>query len=150
MDFLNVWCYVPPFLSDLVILVFYLHLLVSFDRGLYLVDFLKETSLCLIVSLYWSLCFFFIDFSPKLDFPPLVWLFFHAVYSYSVHLFIFFSRFFRCAVNSLVWEFSNFFMHAFSGKTFPLNSNFIVSSQFGYIVYSFSLNFRNYLTSCFQ
>ncbi|KAL6085695.1 hypothetical protein STEG23_017952 [Scotinomys teguina] len=43
-------------------------------------------------------------------------------------------RAFRRAVNSLMWEFSNFFMWAFSAMNFPLSTAFIVSHKFWYMV----------------
>ena len=48
-----------------------------------------------------------------------------------------------------MWDFSSFFMEAFSAMNLPLNTAFIVSHKFGSVVWSFSLNFRKSLISTF-
>lgn len=56
---------------------------------------------------------------------------------------------FRCAVNMLVWEHSDFFRKALSVINFSLSTAFVVSHKFGYIVPTFSLNYRKPLISLF-
>ena len=59
------------------------------------------------------------------------------------------SKVFKCSVNSLVSDFSSFARWVFSGMNLHLNTAFIVSYKFGYVVWSFSLNFRKSFISPF-
>jgi hypothetical protein len=76
MDFLAVWFYVPFFTSNLdfsfcllVNLDFSFCLLVNLDEDFsILLIFLKEPTLCFIVSLYWFACLYFIDFNLEFDY----------------------------------------------------------------------------------
>jgi hypothetical protein len=52
------------------------------------------------------------------------------------------SRAFRCAVNLLEYGLSSFFLEALRTMSFPLSTAFIVSHMFGYVVASFSLNYK--------
>ena len=64
------------------------------------------------------------------------------IYSTWVCLLFFSSRVFRCAVKSLVQEFSNSFMQVLSAMHFSLSTAYIVYHKIGYAVHLFSLNSR--------
>jgi hypothetical protein len=127
----------------LLIWIFSLYLLVSLSKSLsMLFFFLKESTLYLFDSLYYSLCFYFIYFIPRL------------IASWYLLLFCIFasfcSRAFPCDVKSQPWDHTNFFVIGLSAMNFPLSTAFIVSYKFGYVVHSFSLNSRrSFISSIF-
>ena len=55
------------------------------------------------------------------------------------------SRAFSYAVKLLLYPLSSFFLEAFKAVSSPLNTAFIVSHKFGYVVASFSLNAKKSL-----
>ena len=105
----------------------------------YFVDLFKGPTLCLIDSLY---CF--------LWFLLLLLLISVLNLIISCHLVLlgkfvsFCSKVFKCSVNSLVRDFFQLLMWAFIAINFLLNTAFIVSHKFGYVLWSFSLNFRKF------
>jgi len=59
------------------------------------------------------------------------------------------SRAFRCVVKLLMGALPSFFLEALRAISFPLRNAFIVYHEFGYVVASFSLNFKKSLISFF-
>jgi hypothetical protein len=59
------------------------------------------------------------------------------------------SRAYRCAVKLLMYALSKFFLAALRTMSFPLQTAFIVSHKFGYVLASFSLMFEKFLISSF-
>ena len=105
------------------------------------VDFLKEPPPGFVDSLFSSLCFYFVDFSPEFISNCLLLLL--GVFA------SFCSRAFRFAVKLLVQDPSNLFVRVFGAVKFPLSTTFIVSHKFGFVVLSFYLSARMSLTSFF-
>ena len=60
-----------------------------------------------------------------------------------------FSRAFSCAVKLLLYVLSSFFFEALRAMSFPLQTAFIVSHKFAYVVASFLLNCKKSLISLF-
>jgi hypothetical protein len=114
--------------SFLILLIWMLSLcpLVSLTKGLsILLVFFKEQSPSFVYSFVYSFCFYFVDFSPEFDYyllsPPLGCFFFFFVLELP-------------DVKLLIYNLSNLFMDTLRAMSFPLNTAFIVSPKFGYIV----------------
>lgn len=140
----RLWYVLPIFFlfACLFILIctFLLHLLVNLDVGLFiLVIFLKELTL-FIDSLYFSLCFYFIDLSLQ---------FYYFLLPISLAVPRFWYQDFSYVVKFLVWDIMEtfFFIQILSAMKFPLSTAFIVFHKFGYAVYSLLLIFRKSLIS---
>ena len=132
-----------PF-SFLVLLIMMLSLcpLVSLAKGLSILLSFSKNQLLVFLTLCVVL-FVSMWLIPVLSLIISCYLFLLGLFS------SFCSRAFSCAVKLLVYALSSFFLEALRAMSFRLSTAFIVSHKFGYVVVSFSLNYKKSLISLF-